>query len=30
MHPQEIDVQKHPSPEDVRARAASLQLQKDA
>lgn len=30
MHPQEIDVQKHPSPEDVRTRAASLQLQKDA
>ena len=29
MHPQEIDVQKHPSPDDVRARAASLQLQKD-
>ncbi len=30
MHPQEIDVQKHSSPEDVRTRAASLQLQKDA
>lgn len=30
MHPQEIDVQRQPSPEDARARAASLQLQKDA
>lgn len=30
MHPQEIDVQKHPSPEDMRGRAASLQLQRDA
>jgi hypothetical protein len=30
MHPQEIEVQKHSSPEDIRARAANLQLQKDA
>ncbi len=30
MHPQEIEVQKHPSPEDMRAHAASLQPQKDA
>jgi hypothetical protein len=30
MRPQEIEVQKHSSPEDMRARAANLQLQKDA
>ena len=30
MHPQEIEVQKHPSPEDMRAHATSPQLQKDA
>ncbi|HEX3323369.1 MAG TPA: hypothetical protein VHR84_21885 [Terriglobales bacterium] len=30
MHPEEIQVQKHPSPDDMRARVASLQLQKDA
>jgi hypothetical protein len=30
MHPQEIEVQKHPSPEDIRARVSSVQLQKDA
>ena len=30
MHPEEISVQKHASPDDMRARAASLQLQKDA
>ena len=30
MHPEEISVQKHPSPDDMRARAANVQLQKDA
>ncbi len=30
MHPEEIHVQKHPSPDDTRARVASLQFQKDA
>jgi hypothetical protein len=30
MHPQEIEAQKHPSPEDMRHGAASLQMQKDA
>ncbi len=30
MHPEEIEVQKHASPEDMRARAGSVQLQKDA
>ncbi len=30
MHPEEIHVQKHPSPDDIRARVASLQFQKDA
>lgn len=30
MHPQDIEIQKHASPEDIRARAANLQLQKDA
>jgi len=30
MHPEEIQVQKHPSPEDMRARLANVQLQKDA
>jgi hypothetical protein len=30
MHPQEIEVQKHSSPDDMRNSAASLQLQKDA
>jgi len=30
MHPEPIQVQKHPSPDDMRARVASLQLQKDA
>jgi hypothetical protein len=30
MHPEEIQVQKHPSPEDLRARLANAQLQKDA
>jgi hypothetical protein len=30
MRPPEIEVQKHPSPEDRMARANSLQLQKDA
>jgi hypothetical protein len=30
MHPQEIDAQRHPSPEEARARAAGVQLQKDA
>ena len=30
MHPEQIQVQKHPSPDDMRARVASLQLQKDA
>jgi len=29
MHPQEVEVQKHQSPEDMRARAANLQLQKN-
>jgi hypothetical protein len=29
MHPQEIEVQKHSSPDDMRAHAASLQIQKD-
>jgi len=28
MHPEEIHVQKHPSPDDIRARVASLQFQK--
>jgi hypothetical protein len=30
MHPEQIQVQKHASPDDMRARGASLQLQKDA
>jgi hypothetical protein len=30
MHPVEIQAQKHPSPDDMRDRAANLQLQKDA
>lgn len=30
MHPEEIHVQKHSSPDDIRARVASLQFQKDA
>jgi hypothetical protein len=30
MHPEEIEVQKHASPDDMRARASNLQLQKDA
>jgi hypothetical protein len=30
MHPVEIQVQKHPSPEDIRVRASNAQLQKDA
>ena len=30
MHPEPIQVQKHTSPEDMRARAANVQLQKDA
>jgi hypothetical protein len=30
MHPEEISVQKHASPDDLRARAAKIQLQKDA
>ena len=30
MHPEEIQVQKHASPEDMRARLANVQLQKDA
>ena len=30
MHPQEIEVQKHASPEDMRLHAARLQLEKDA
>ena len=30
MHPQEIDAQKHSSPDDMRHSAASLQLRKDA
>jgi hypothetical protein len=29
MHPEEIQVQKHQSPEDLRARVASVQFQKD-
>ncbi len=29
-HPEDIQVQKHPSPDDMRARVANLQLQKDA
>jgi len=29
MRPEEIEAQKHSSPEDLRARAANLQLQKD-
>ena len=29
MHPEPIQVQKHTSPEDMRARAANVQLQKD-
>lgn len=29
MHPQEIDVQKHASPDDMRVRVANVQLQKD-
>ena len=29
-HPEEINVQKRASPEDIRARASNLQLQKDA
>jgi hypothetical protein len=29
MHPEEIEVQKHASPEEMRARLSSLQLQKD-
>jgi hypothetical protein len=30
MHPEEIQVQKHASPEDLRERLANVQLQKDA
>jgi hypothetical protein len=30
MHPEEIQVQRHPSPDDVRARVANLQLQRDS
>jgi len=30
MHPEEISVQKHASPDDMRGRAANVQLQKDA
>jgi hypothetical protein len=30
MHPGEISVQKHASPDDMRSRAANVQLQKDA
>jgi hypothetical protein len=30
MHPQEIDAQKHSSSDELRQRAASLQLQKDS
>src|SRR6266576_5954865 len=30
MHPEEIHVQKHASPDDIRARVASLQFQTDA
>ncbi len=29
-HPEEVHAQKLPSPEDIRARAANVQLQKDA
>jgi hypothetical protein len=29
-HPEEMQVQKHMSPDDIRARAANLQFQKDA
>src|SRR6266853_6804358 len=29
-HPGDIEVQKHPSPEDLRARVAKVQLQKDS
>jgi hypothetical protein len=29
MHPQQIEAQKHPSPEDLRARSANAQFQKD-
>jgi hypothetical protein len=30
MHPEEIQVQKHASPDDMRARVASVQFQKDS
>ena len=30
MHPEEIQAQKHASPDDLRARVANVQLQKDA
>jgi hypothetical protein len=30
MHPQEIDAQKHATPEEIRDRIGDLQLQKDA
>jgi hypothetical protein len=30
MHPEEIQVQKHPSPDDMTVRVANLQLKKDA
>jgi hypothetical protein len=30
MHPEEISGQKHPSPDDMRARIANVQVQKDA
>jgi len=30
MHPQEIEAQKHSSPEEMRAHAVTIQLQKDA
>ena len=30
MHPEEIHVQQHASPDDIRARVANLQFQKDA
>jgi hypothetical protein len=30
MHPEEISAQKHASPDDMRARTANVQLQKDA
>jgi hypothetical protein len=29
-HPEDVQVQKHPSPDDMRARVANVQLQKDA